>query len=157
MAISIGGRSVAYAAIVAAAGGFLAVVGAFLDWATTTVSGKTDALNGMDADFLNGRTALVLGAIVLLLVVPWIFNVKLPAIAGRSTIPLLTVAAGVLILAVVVATYMTTLYYPVSLKDNLDAVTKAGGSASLGIGFLLEIVAGILVIVGGELALAKKS
>jgi uncharacterized membrane protein len=44
-----------------------------------------------------------------------------------------------------------------SLKDLSDMISAAGGSVSVGIGLLLEAVAGIVVIVGGGLALAKKA
>lgn len=167
MTVTIAGRSVAIGAIVAAVGGLLAVIGVFLVWAQLTVgTGMAQAFagqkNGIGLDQNAGWAALVVGLLAFALAVAWARDVKLPSLS------LLVVVAGVLVLVVVALTFFTSVLTPGSLKDALDAANKAidgakaagadtsGTSAGPGMGFLLEIVAGILVIVGGALGLMKK-
>jgi hypothetical protein len=67
----------------------------------------------------------------------------------------LIVVVGALILVVMALSYFTTFFTNPSMKDELDLMKSVGGAP--GIGFLLEIVAGIVVIVAGGLALTKKA
>jgi putative copper export protein len=169
MTINIAGRSVALGAIVAAVGGLIGIIGAFLVWAQLTVgAGMASAFgtvnNGIGLDERAGKVALGLGIIALVLAVVWALEVKIPML------PALVAGVGVLILVMVALTYFTTLLSKDrSLKDALDLANQAidsakalgadtsGTSAGPGIGFLLEIVAGVVVIVGGGLGLMKKS
>jgi hypothetical protein len=157
MTVNLAGRSVSVAALVAALGGLLAIVGAPLAWASVTVMDETDSAGGLDEGMRGGLLAIILGLMVLLLVVLWLMKVKLPPVAGLPLMPLLTAVLGVLILLVPLATYFTTLLSDESLKDFADAASATGGSFSLGLGFLAEIVAGIVAIAGGGLALLKRS
>ena len=169
MTINIAGKSVAIGAIVAAVGGLVGIVATFLVWAQLTVGagmvsvfGNPD--NGIGLDERAGKVALGLGIIALLLAIAWALEVKIPML------PALVAGVGVLILVVVALTFFTTLLSKDhSLKDALDLANQAidsmkalgtdtsGTSAGPGIGFLLEIGAGVLVIVGGGLGLMKKS
>ena len=168
MTINIAGKSVALGAIVAAVGGVVGIIGTFLVWAQLTVGagmvvvlGNQD--NGKGLDENAGKVALVLGVIALVLAIAWALEMKIPML------PTLVAGVGVLILVVVALTFFTSLLSKNSLKDALDLANQAidsmkaagsdtsGTSAGPGIGFLLEIVAGILVIVGGGLGLMKKS
>jgi hypothetical protein len=150
--MNVAGRNVVLAAIVTAVGGVLAIVGAFLVWITEKVGPMTVDVKGMGEKDMNGGTVeLVLGIVVLALVAAWILRIKIPAI------PLLLAVAGVLILAVIAAVYFTTILSKVSLKDLTDQVKAVGGTIDLGIGVLLEIMAGIVVIVGGALGFMRKS
>jgi len=151
MTLSSTGRSVPIAAFIAAVGGVLAIVSAPLNWATATMGSESDSVGGLDKDFMNGKTEIVLGIVLLVLVAAWILNLRIPFIG------LLVVVVGVAILAVPIATYFTSFYYPTSLKDTADAVSKLGGNTSFGIGFILAAVGGGLAIVGGGLGLMQKS
>jgi hypothetical protein len=144
------GRSVPIAAFVAAVGGVLAIVSAPLAWATATMGSDSSSVGGLDKDYMNGKTEIVLGIVLLVLVAAWILNLRIPFIG------LLVVVVGVAILAVPIATYFTTLYYPMSLKDTADAMNQLGGNTSFGIGFILAAVGGGLAIVGGGLGLMQK-
>jgi len=146
MTLPSAGKSVPVAAIVAAVGGLLAIVSAFMDWATAKMGTASQSVGGLDKNYMNGKTEIVLGIVVLALVAAWILNMKIPFIG------MLLVVVGVAILAVPLATYLTTFYYTPSLKDTADAISKAGGSASFGIGFILAAVAGIVTIVGGAMS-----
>lgn len=174
MTISIAGRNVALGAIVAAVGGLIAMVGSFLVWAAITRGAglggpATDDVKGLD--FNNGKIVLGLGIVVLGLVVAWVLDVKIVGIGGMVAV------FGALILVVLALTYFTGFFYPrtmpvlarvnagdlkAALQTFNDAlsiwrasgsVDTAGSSAGLGIGFFLEIVAGVLMIVGGGLGL----
>jgi hypothetical protein len=168
MTINIAGKSVALGAIVAAVGGLVGIIGTFLVWAQLTVGAGMVAVlgnqdNGKGLDENAGKVALVLGVIALVLAIAWALEMKIPML------PTLVAGVGVLILVVVALTFFTSLLSKNSLKDALDLANQAidsmkalgsdtsGTSAGPGIGFLLEIVAGILVIVGGGLGLMKKS
>jgi hypothetical protein len=167
MTVTIAGRSVAIGAIVAVVGGLLAVIGVFLAWAQLSIgAGMAQFLagqsNGIGLDQNAGWAALVVGVLAIVLAVAWALEVKIPSVN------LLVLVAGVLVLVVVALTYFTSLLSPNSLKDAINAANQAideakaaggdtsGTSAGLGMGFLLEIVAGIVVIVGAGLGLMKK-
>jgi hypothetical protein len=172
MTVSIAGRNVAIGAIVAAVGGAIAMVGSLLVWAAITRGAglggpATDDVKGLD--FNNGKIVLGLGIVVLGLVVAWVLDFKIVGIGGMVAV------FGALILAVMALTYFTGFFYPrtmpvlarvnegdlkAALNAFNDAVSTAkegvdttGSSAGLGIGFFLEIAAGVLMIVGGGLGL----
>jgi hypothetical protein len=157
MAMSVAGRNIPLGAAIAGVGGVLAIVGAPLTWATMKVGSQSNDLKGLDDGMNGGKAAILLGAIALVLVVVWILNLKVPAIAGLSTVAALEVIVGVLILLVVVAVYFTKILSVESLKDLSDMASTLGGSISLSIGAFLEVAAGVVVIVGGGLGLARKS
>jgi hypothetical protein len=151
MTVNIAGRSVALGEIVAAVGGLVAIIGVPLAWASATIGGDTSNLNGLDADLNGGKVALVLGILVVALVVAGILNVKIPQASA------ILVVLGALILVVVGLVYFTSMLGKASLKDTADLVSAAGGTFGFGIGLILEVVGGIVVIVGGGLGLMKKS
>jgi hypothetical protein len=150
MTVNIAGRSVATGEIVAAVGGLVAIIGVPLTWASATIGGQTSNLGGLDADLNGGKIALVLGILVVALVVAGIINVKIPQASA------ILVALGALILVVVVLVYFTSMLGKASLKDTSDLVSAAGGTFGFGIGLILEVVGGIVVIVGGGLGLMKQ-
>ena len=143
MTLPIAGRAVPVAAIVAAAGGAAAIVSAPLAWASATVGGSTQSVGGLDKDYMNGRTEIVLGIALLALTVVWILDLDIPFLAAGVAV------VGVAILAVPLATYFTTVYYSLSLKDTTDAMARIGGSAGPGIGLLLAAGGGVVAIVAG--------
>lgn len=170
----VAGKSLSIGAIVAAVGGVLAIIGAFLVWYSATIGkslGGPETAEAKGIDNLAGKLALVLGIVVIALVVAWIMSVKIPYLSA------IIVAVGVAILVVLALSYVTDIFSvrftppakEESVKDVLDAFNKAvddakkagldvsGSSASFGIGFILEAVAGIAVIVGGALGLRKKA
>jgi hypothetical protein len=169
MPINVAGRSVATGAIVAAVGGLVGIVATFLIWAQLTVGAGMvqvlgDVPSGKGIDENAGKVALALGIIALALAIAWALDMKIPML------PALVAGVGVLILVVVALTFFTSiLTKETSLKDALDLANKAidsakaagmdtaGTSAGPGLGFLLEIVGGIVVIIGGGLGLMKKS
>jgi hypothetical protein len=153
----VAGRNVSLAAIIAGIGAIVAIVVTPLTWASATIGGETQDLKGFDSGMNGGLAEVILGIIALVLVAGWILNVKLPSVAGLPTLALLTLVAGVLILGVATAVYFTNWFGEESLSDMADMMTKAGGSVSLGLAFFLEVIAGILVIVGGGWGLIKKS
>jgi hypothetical protein len=166
--LTIAGKTVSLAAIVAAVGGLLAIVGAFLAWASLTVgAGMAQVLgshsDGKGVDETAGKVALLLGIVVIALVAAWILQLKVPMI------PVLVAVVGALIIVVMALTFFTSILSQGSLKDALDTANKtidqakaagmdtAGTSAGPGLGFILEIVAGVLVIAGGAWAQLKKA
>jgi hypothetical protein len=154
--MTIAGRNVSLGAIIAAIGGIVAIVASFLTWASSSIGGHSADLNGFDEGMKGGLAALVLGVIALALVALTILQVKLPSVAGYQTVPLGLVVVGVLLLIVVLLVYFTSILGDDSLSHMSDMVSQAGGSVSIGIAMILEVVAGIVVIVGGGLAGLKK-
>jgi uncharacterized membrane protein len=151
MTVNIAGKTVGVGAIIAAIGGLLAVVGTPLAWLTMTAQGTSESINGLDADLLGGKLAALLGIVIIAVVVAGILNVKIPQSSAILAV------LGVLLLLVVVLVYFTSILGKASFKDTMDLASGFGGSASLGIGYILEAVGGILAIVGGGMGLMKKS
>jgi hypothetical protein len=151
MPINVAGRSVGTNALVAAVGGVLAIVGVPLTWASASIQGQTQGIGGLDADLNGGKVALILGLLVVAVVVAGILNMNIPQASA------ILAALGVLILVVVALVYFTSMLGKASLKDTSDLVSAAGGTFGIGIGLILEVVGGILVVVGGGLGLMKKS
>ena len=145
--MNIAGKTVGVNQIVAAVGGLLAIVGALLAW--ITIEGIS--VTGLDKDLNGGKVELLLGILVVALVVAAVLNVKIPQP------DLILAVLGVLVLVVLVLVYFTSMLSNPSFKDAMDAASAFGASVSLGIGFFLEVIAGILVIVGGGMGLMKKS
>jgi hypothetical protein len=158
MTVNISGRSVSVPALLGLAGGIVAIVGVPLAWITMSIGGDSESVNGLDEGLLGGKIALVLGIVAVVLAAAWILKVvKVPSIAGLSTLALLTAIAGALLILVVVLVYFTKILSDDSFVNLADLAKQAGGSASLGIGALLNALGGILALVGGVWALLKKS
>jgi hypothetical protein len=157
MTVNISGKSVSVPALLGLAGGIVAIVGVPLAWITMSIGGDGESVNGLDEGLLGGKIALVLGIVVVVLAAAWILKVKVPSIAGLSTLALLTAIAGALLILVVVLVYFTKILSDDSFVNVADLAKQAGGSASLGVGALLNALGGILALVGGVWALAKKS
>lgn len=172
--MNVAGRNVSIGALVAAVGGVLAIVGAFLVWfqvslGTALGGPKTDEIKGLDNNA--SKLALVLGIVVLALVLAWVLQLKipyLPAIVGVAGV-LLLVVLGLAFFTDILSVHFAENAKIQSVKDALADFNKAldaakaqgadvsGSSASIGIGYILEIAAGIVVIVGGALGFRKKS
>ena len=108
------------------------------------------AIGGLDKDYWNGRTEIVLGIVLLVLVAIWILDLDVPSPAMGVAI------VGVAVVVVPVATYFTTAYYSLSLKDTADAMARIGGSAGPGIGLLLAAGGGILAAIGGGVGVLQE-
>lgn len=147
--MNIAGRTLSIATIVAAVGGVVAIVGVPLTWASATVQGQTSDLNGLDADLNGGKVALVLGILVVVVALAGIVNFKIPQAA------IILGVLGILILVDVALVYFTSILGKASLKDTSDLVSAAGGTFGFGIGLILEVVGGVLVLVGGGLGMMK--
>ena len=151
MNLTIAGKTVSAAAIVAAVGGLVAVIGVPLAWITASAGPQSESVTGLDGGLLGGKIALLLGIALIAVVVAGAMDIKIPQSGA------VLVALGVLLLVVVVLVYFTKVLSDASFVDTADLMKQAGGSASIGIGILLEAVGGILAIVGGGLIYLKKA
>jgi hypothetical protein len=147
----VAGKSLPVAAVVAAVGGVLAVVGTPLAWLTITAGSASQSVNGLDKDLNGGKAVAVLGILIVVVVVAGILNVKIPQSGAILAV------LGALILVVLVLVYFTTILSTPSFKDAMDLASGFGGSASIGIGVILAAVGGILAIVGGAMGGLKKA
>ena len=84
---------------------------------------------------------MLAGIVAIAAAAAWVLDYKLPVSPG-----VLAIAAGVLVLVVVVYNYS-------GLQGDTDQATQLGISASIGLGYLIDAVAGVLAIVGGVLGL----
>ena len=102
-----------------------------------------DSLNPDLSAFLKhgGKLIVLAGIVAIAAAAAWVLDYKLPVSPG-----VLAIAAGVLVLVVVVYNYS-------GLQDDTDQATQLGISASIGLGYLIDAVAGVLAIVGGVLGL----
>jgi len=148
--MNVAGKTLSIATIVAAVGGVLAIIGVFLTWATATIGGQANDLHGLDSGLNGGKVALVLGILVVLVALAGIFNFRIPQT------PIILGVLGVLILVVVALVYFTSILSDASLKDTADMVSAAGGTFGFGIGLILEVVAGVLALVGGGLGMMNR-
>jgi hypothetical protein len=82
---------------------------------------------------------------LLVIAAAWILDLDIPYLAAGVAV------VGVAILAVPLATYFTTAYYTLSLKDTTDAMARIGGSAGPGVGLLLAAGGGVVAIVAGAM------
>jgi peptidoglycan biosynthesis protein MviN/MurJ (putative lipid II flippase) len=154
MTVNIAGKTVAVADLLALAGGIVAIVGVPLTWISASVQGMTTDAGGLDEGLLAGKVALALG--ILLVVVAGIAIlqlVKMPPLV----VPLVELGLGVLVLLVLVVVYFTNILSDHSFQDISDLYKAMGGSASLSLGVIVEVVGGLLAVGGGVLALVKKS
>jgi hypothetical protein len=152
MAVSIAGKSVSVPAIVAGVGGVLAIVGVPLAWASAKIGGETTPdITGLDADLNGGKVALVLGILVVAVVAAGILNITIPQPGAILAV------LGALILVVIALVYFTSMLGKASFKDTSDLISAAGGTFSFGIGIILEVVGGVLALVGGAMIAMKKA
>ena len=151
MNLTIAGRTVSVAALVAAIGGVVAVIGVPLAWITATAGPETQSVTGLDGGLLGGKIALILGIALIVVVVAGVMDVKIPQSGAILAV------LGFLILVVVVLVYFTKLLSDASFVDTADLMKQAGGSAGIGIGVMLEAVGGILAIIGGGMIYMKKA
>jgi hypothetical protein len=176
MTVAIGGKNVSIGAVIAGIGGILAAVCALLAWYSISVKGAGQSLSydikGMDSTW--GVIELILGIVVVALVAAWIMGVKIPYL------PALIVIAGVAILVVLVLSYVTDIFSWTATVNGVTSTSAKGetmqksidqmnklisdaksqgvtGSAGFGIGFFGAAIGGIAAVVGGGLALLKKS
>jgi peptidoglycan biosynthesis protein MviN/MurJ (putative lipid II flippase) len=154
MTVNIAGKTVAVADLLALAGGIVAIVGAPLAWISVSAQGMSEDIGGLDEGLLAGKVALALG--ILLVVVAGIAILKLVQIPPLP-LALIELGLGVLVLLVLVAVYFTSILSDHSFQDISDLYKAMGGSASLALGVIVEIVAGLLAIGGGVLAIVKKA
>lgn len=139
MGISVGTRQIPIGAVLAAVGGLLAALGSFLPWETASGNGLTISASGFDGN--GGKLIVLAGVVAIVAAAAWVLDYKLPASPG-----VLAIAAGVLVLIVVVYNYS-------GLQDDANQATQLGISASIGLGYFLDAIAGVLAIVGGVLGL----
>jgi hypothetical protein len=111
-------------------GGAVAMVGSALPWADIDSS----EYSGLDT---RGKTTIVLGAVVAVLGVAMLFR----------RLVLLALAAVIASIAILVAAGMT-------VRDVLDA--RDFTDASVGVGLWVTLAAGLVSLVGGIAALAKR-
>ncbi len=139
MGISVGTRQLPIGAVLAAVGGLLAALGSFLPWETASGNGLSISASGFDGN--GGKLIVLAGIVAIAAAAAWVLDYKLPVSPG-----VLAIAAGVLVLVVVVYNYS-------GLQGDTDQATQLGISASIGLGYLIDAVAGVLAIVGGVLGL----
>jgi uncharacterized protein YacL len=176
MTVAVGGKNVSMGAIIAGIGGILAAVSALLAWYSFSIKGMGQDtsfdVKGMDSTW--GVIALILGIVVVALVAAWIMGMKIPFL------PILILVAGAAILVVLVLSYVTDIFaWTATFMGQTDTTEKGEnmkkmiddwnkqvadakslgltGSAGFGIGFFGAALGGIAAVVGGGLALMKKS
>jgi hypothetical protein len=136
---------VALGAIVGGIGGVAAVLGAFIAWESVSAFGVSDSMTGWDGGN-GGKIIAVLGVVAVAIAIAWVMALKLPTPGG------LMILAGVLILLVGILNFS-------SVSDDVNSANAVvAGAASIGIGLILDLLAGVAIIVGGALGvIAKKS
>jgi hypothetical protein len=145
MTASIPGKSLPIGAIVGGVGGVAAVVGAFLAWESASLLGSSTSWTGWEGGN-GGKIIAVLGVVAIAIAIAWVMAVKLPTPGG------LMVTAGVLILLVGILNFF-------SISDDVNQANAIfAGAASVGIGLFIDLLAGVVIIVGGALGvMARKS
>jgi hypothetical protein len=142
MTIAAGGRNLPIGAVVAAVGGALAVIGSVLAWESVSVLGYSDSSSGISSN--PGKIIVVAGIVAVALAVAWIMEKKVPAAGG-------IVACGAVVALLGVLNFF-------SIGDDVNkANVILAGAASIGIGLFVDIIAGVVIIVGGALGLMKKA
>ena len=142
MTEAVGERSLPIGALIAAAGGAVAAVGAVLPWESISILGVSESDSGLTSN--PGKIIAILGAVALGLALAWIMGVKVPAARAIAVV-------GALITLLAVVNFFTV------SADVSNANTLFSGAASIGIGLFVDIAAGIVVIVGGALGLMNKA
>jgi hypothetical protein len=142
MTEAVGERSLPIGALIAAAGGAVAAVGAVLPWESISILGVSESDSGLTSN--PGKIIAILGAVAIGLALAWIMGVKVPAARAIAVV-------GALITLLAVVNFFTV------SADVSNANTLFSGAASIGIGLFVDIAAGIVVIVGGALGLMNKA
>ena len=142
MTEAVGERSLPIGALIAAAGGAVAAVGAVLPWESISILGVSESDSGLTSN--PGKIIAILGAVALGLALAWIMGVKVPAARAIAVV-------GALITLLAVVNFFTV------SADVSNANTLFSDAASIGIGLFVDIAAGIVVIVGGALGLMNKA
>ena len=142
MTIAATGRNLPIGAVVSAVGGAVAVIGSLLAWESVSAFGVSDSQSGLSSN--PGKIIAVLGIVAIVLGVAWIQAVKTPAA------PIIAVSGVVVLLLAVLN------FFNIS-KDVDDANKILAGAASVGIGLFIDILAGIVMVVGGALGMMKKA
>lgn len=138
------GRNVSIGAIVGFVGGVLALVGAFIAWETISSPIVNMSTTGWDIGN-GGKIIAVLGIVAIAVALAWILALRLP-MPG-----VILVVAGVLVALVGIANYF-------SVTDDVNAANALlPGSTSLGIGVYVDILAGVVITVGGALGLVSRN
>ncbi len=161
MVVSIKGRTIRFGAVVAGVGGLLAMGASLVGWVSSTCGVVTeDDITGINENA--GRLALALGVLALALAIEWARGARVWWLARGVA------GVGVLILFVLAIAYFSNVLtrqglesyirsaaevWRMTLFRRLEEMGACHGSTGLGIGFLLEILAGFLLILGGCLGL----
>lgn len=149
MAVATGGRTLPVAALLVAGGGVAAAVGAFLPWENLSFLGESEFEVGLEGNA--GKVIVVFGVIAVIAAVTWILRAKLPAVRlfGIPVPEAVSVAAGVAVLLAVAFNYS-------GISADMDFAAGMDVSASIGIGYYLDAVAGIVTVVGGAIGLLTR-
>jgi hypothetical protein len=142
MTFSTAGRNLPIGAVVAAVGGAVAIVGSVLAWETISLLGVSESDSGISSN--PGKIIAVLGIVVIAFAIAWIQAVKTPAVP-------VIIVSGVVVLLLGVLNFFNI------SKDVNDANQIVAGAASVGIGLFIDIVAGVVIVVGGALGMMKKA
>ena len=142
MTIAVGGRNLPIGAVVAAVGGALAVIGSVLAWQSVSVLGTSESESGLTSN--PGKIIAVAGIVAIALAVAWIMEVKVQAAAG-------IIACGAVVALLGILNF-------ISIGNDANTLNALmPGAASVGIGVFVDIIAGIVILVGGGLGLMKKA
>jgi hypothetical protein len=142
MTVSTAGRNLPIGAVVAAAGGAVAIVGSVLAWESVSLLGVNESDSGISSN--PGKIIAVLGIVAIAFAIAWIQAVKTPAVP-------VIIVSGVVVLLLGVLNFFNI------SKDVNDANQIVAGAASVGIGLFIDIVAGVVMVVGGALGMMKKA
>ncbi len=160
MAIAIGARRLPIGAAVAAVGGVVAAAGAFLAWETPSqalvaAAGTGSSITGWDGGN-GGKVVAVLGVVSVALAVAWLLRARLLPNAGfvRGVAGL---TEGLMALIGVVVLFVGVVNFGSISSDVNDANAILPGSAAMGIGLYLDLLAGALIVVGGVLGILRKA
>jgi hypothetical protein len=142
----------------------------------------TETADAKGLDSSPGILALILGIVAIALVVAWVMQVKIPML---SAIIVVVGVLILVVLALSLFTTILPMHFTLSggvsesdvtgksVMDAFNEFNKAldtakqqaasmsgmtvSGSAGVSIGFILEAIAGVLVVIGGGLGLVKKA
>jgi len=141
--VNVAGRYVSIGAVVGFVGGILALIGAFIAW--ETISSPIVNLSTTGWDIGNGGKIITfLGIVAIAVALAWILALRLP-MPG-----VILIVVGVLVALVGIANYF-------SVTDDVNAGNALlPGSTSLGIGVYVDILAGVVIAIGGVLGLVSR-
>jgi uncharacterized membrane protein len=120
----------------------VAIVGSVLAWETISLLGVSESDSGISSN--PGKIIAVLGIVAIAFAIAWIQAVKTPAVP-------VIIVSGVVVLLLGVLNFFNI------SKDVNDANQIVAGAASVGIGLFIDIVAGVVMVVGGALGMMKKA